>query len=399
MAKGFRVRLDDGSEMDLDSDMVRSWYDQGLIHGNTPMRAPGTKSWRRMDEIVEMRGWKESSGRAGASGNDDDDEEATGPAGPQKWRSYVASALLFAAAGAAGYMAFFPEQWTPALAPVPWREIALGALVLALSLVRGWPIGRMFTRVVMLLAAFALFPLAGLLIAQGVRGLPLLVLLCAWVVASGFVAFLGAAVATASAVLFLVTILLGAAGVYYFGYVPPGTAPPMAVQAAGPVPSAPPHTAAAAPSSVPPTLAPSASSAPDPSVALAVRAATQEIPLLSPPAAELLMSKSAAHVLGPPEVFRRAYGLVGRGLYALSKSESKEMGELHTSLYASLPPAPRERLGEYIDRARNRYATTPEEDRQMSQLMKSAVLSLPADKRARLQVLFEKAMTAGLDRP
>jgi len=24
MAKGFRVRLDDGSEMDLDSDMVRS---------------------------------------------------------------------------------------------------------------------------------------------------------------------------------------------------------------------------------------------------------------------------------------------------------------------------------------------------------------------------------------
>jgi hypothetical protein len=347
-----------------------------------------------MDEVVEMRGWKDSSGRA----EDDEDEEAAGPAGPQKWRSYVASALLFVAAGAAGYMAVFPEQWTPALAPVPWREIALGALVLALSLVRGWPIGRMFTRVVMLLAAFALFPLAGLLIAQGVRGLPLLVLLCAWVVASGFFAFLGAAVATASAILFLVTILLGAAGVYYFGYVTPGTAPPVAVQAASPVPSAAPHTAAAR-SSAPPTLAPSASSAPDPSVALAMRAATQEIPLLSPQAAELLMSKSAAHVLGPPEVFRRAYGLVGRGLYALSKSESKEMGELHTSLYASLPPAPRERLGEYIDRARNRYATTPEEDRQMSQLMKSAVLSLPADKRARLQVLFEKAMTAGLDRP
>jgi len=130
-----------------------------------------------------------------------------------------------------------------------------------------------------------------------------------------------------------------------------------------------------------------------------VRAATQEIPLLSPPAAALLMSKSAAHVLEPPEVFRRAYGLVGHGLYALSKSESKEMGDLHTALYASLPPDRRERLGEYIDRARNRYATTPEEDRQMSRLMKSAVLSLPADKRARLQALFEKAMTAGLERP
>jgi hypothetical protein len=395
MAKGFRVRLDDGSEMDLDSDMVRSWYDQGLIQGSTPMRAPGSKNWKRMDEVVEMRGWKDSPGRAGGAG-DDDDEEAAGPAGPQKWRSYVASALLFVAAGAAAYMAFFPERWTPALAPVPWREIALGALVLALSLVRGWPIGRMFTRVVMLLAAFALFPLAGLLIAQGVRGLPLLVLLCAWVVASGFFAFLGAAVATANAILFLVTILLGAAGVYYFGYVPAGTAPVAAVAVPAP---APPQTSSAAPASAPPTLAPSASSAPDPGVALAVRAATQEIPLLSPQAAELLMSRSAAHVLGPPEVFRRAYGLVGRGLYALSKSESKEMGDLHTALYASLPPAQRERLGEYIDRARNRYGTTPEEDRQMSQLMKSAVLSLPADKRARLQALFEKAMTAGLDKP
>ena len=399
MAKGFRVRLDDGSEMDLDSDMVRSWYDQGLIHGNTPMRAPGTKSWRRMDEIVEMRGWQESPGRAGSPGTDGDDEEAAGPAGPQRWRSYVASGLLFVAAGAAGYMAFFPDQWTPALTPVPWREIALGALVLALSLVRGWPIGRMFTRVVMLLAAFALFPLAGLLIAQGVRGLPLLVLLSAWVLASGFFAFLGVAVATASAILFLVTILLGAAGVYYFGYVPPGRAPAAAIVVPAPAPTAPPPTLPAAPASAPPSLGPAASSAPDPGIALAVRAATQEIPLLSPQAAELMMSRSAAHVLDPPEVFRRAYGLVGHGLYALSKSESKEMGDLHTALYASLPPAQRERLGDYIDRARNRYATTPEEDHQMSQLMKSAVLSLPADRRARLQGLFEKALTAGLERP
>jgi hypothetical protein len=396
MAKGFRVRLDDGSEMDLDSDMVRSWYDQGLIQGSTPMRAPGSKNWKRMDEVVEMRDWKDSSSRAGGS-EDDDDEEAAGPAGPQRWRSYVASALLFAAAGAAGYMAFFPEQWTPALTPVPWREIALGALVLALSLVRGWPIGRMFTRVVMLLAAFALFPLAGLLIAQGVRGLPLLVLLSAWIVASGFFAFLGAAVATASAIVYLVTILVGAAGVYYFGYLPPGNARAAAIAVAAP--SAPPQTLPAAPGSAPPALAPSASSPPAPAVALAVRAATQEIPLLSPRAAELLMSKSAAHVLEPPDVFRRAYGLVGQGLYALSKSESKEMGELHTALYASLPPAQRERLGDYIDRARHRYATTPEEDRQMSQLMKSAVLSLPADKRTRLQALVEKALTAGLERP
>ena len=392
MAKGFRVRLDDGSEMDLDSDMVRSWYDQGLIHDRTPMRAPGSKNWKRMDEVVEMRGWKQS-GRVSVE-DDGDVDEVAGPAGPQQWRSYVASVLLFAAAGGAAYLWFFPDRWTPVLAPAPWREIALGALVLALSLVRGWSLGRIFTRVVMLVAAFALFPLAGLLIAQGVRGLPLLVLLSAWILASGFFAFLGTVVATANAVLYLVTILLGAAGIFYFGYVPPGTAPPV-VQAAPPS-TAPPHTLPAVPPSAPPA---SANASPNASIALAVRAATQEVPLLTPHAAELLMSRSAAQVLEPPEAFRRAYGLVGRGLYALSPSESKEMGELHTAIYASLPAAQRDRLGDYIDRARSRYATTPEEDRQMSQLMKSAVLGLHAERRARLQSLFEKALTAGLDKP
>jgi hypothetical protein len=111
------------------------------------------------------------------------------------------------------------------------------------------------------------------------------------------------------------------------------------------------------------------------------------------------MSRSAAQVLEPPEVFRRAYGSVGRGLWALSRAESKELGDLHTLIYDSLPAAQRSRLGDYIDRARSRYATTPEEDRQMTQVMKSAVLALPADKRIRLQALFEKAMTAGLEKP
>lgn len=394
MAKGFRVRLDDGSEMDIDSDMVRSWYDQGLIHDRTPMRAPGSKNWKRMDEVIEMRGWK-GSGRVTIE-DDGDVGEVAGPAGPQRWRSYVASLLLFAAAGGAAYLWFFPERWTPALAPAPWREIALGALVLALSLIRGWSAGRVFTRIVMLIAAFALFPVAGLLIAQGVRGLPLLVLLSAWVLASGFFAFLGTVVATANAVIYLVTILLGAAGIFYFGYVPPGSAPPVVVRAAPP--TAAPQTLPVVQPSAPPAAG-SAAASPHAGIALAVRAATQDVPLLTPRAAELLMSRSSGQVLEPPEAFRRAYGLVGRGLYALSPAESKEMGQLHTAIYASLPAAQRDRLGDYIDRARSRYATTPEEDRQMAQLMKSAVLSLPADRRARLQSLFEKAMTAGLERP
>jgi hypothetical protein len=325
---------------------------------------------------------------------------------------------MLAAAAAAGYLAFFPDRWTPALAPTPWKEIALGAAVLALALMRGWPIGRMFARVVMLVAAFALFPLAGLLIAQGIRGTPLLVLVSAWVLASGFFAFLGSVLATSRAIVWLLTILLGAAGIYFFGYVPPGTAPsaPASVRASSPAPVAVPSLAPVAPplggvppsASVPPAAARSGDPAPPaaatpaaglPARAQAVRTATEEVPLLSAQAAEAIMARSPVQILDPPEVFRQSYGLVGRGLWALSQGESKEMGDLHTVIYASLPPAERARLGDYIDRARSRYATSPEEDRQMSRLMKSAVLALPADRRARLQALFEKALNAGLTKP
>ncbi|PYQ12589.1 MAG: hypothetical protein DMF80_16610 [Acidobacteria bacterium] len=414
--KGFRVRLDDGSEMDLDSDMLRSWYEQGLIRGDTPIRPPGTKSWQRLAQAEDLRYWNAPSERSRGPGGEGEEEGAAAH-GPQVWRSYVASALLFLGAAAAAYWAFYPEHWTSAFGPVPWREVALGELVLALCLVRGWGFGRAFVRIVMLVAAFALFPLAGLVIAQGVRGLPLLVLLSAWVVASGFFAFLGSAMATSSAILCLATIVLGGAGIYYFGYAPAGMAAPApaSVQASSPAPAAAPPRApatAAAPAAAspagpapatgragPPTTSAAAPTPPPAGQAQAVRAAAEEVPLLSAHAVELLMSRSAAQVLDPPEVFRRSYGLVGRGLWALDRGESKEIGDLHSLIYASLPPPERARLGDYIDRARSRYATTPDEDRQMSQVMKSAVLALPADKRARLQVLFEKAMTAGLGRP
>jgi hypothetical protein len=428
--KGFRVRLDDGSEMDLDSDMLRSWYEQGLIRDDTKMRAPGSRNWQRMDQVVELGGWKNPD-RAARRGRDEGLEQEE-PAGPDKWRSYVASGILFVATAACTYLMFFPDRWTPALAPMPWREVTLGALVLALSLVRGWPIGRMFARSVMLVVAFALFPLAGLVIAQGVRGLPLLVLLSAWIVASAFFVFLGRVVATSSAVACLLTIALGVAGIFYFGYVPAGAqaSAPAGVRASVPPPTAVPAqapsatasglsptatpaaaatpTAAATPmpsapathgaASGAPAASPAAAAAPT-GVEQAVRAAIQEVPLLSAPGAEALMAHSAAGVLDPPEVFRRAYGLVGRGLWALNKAESREFGDLHTLVYDSLPTAEKNRLGDYIDRARSRYATTPEEDRQMCQVMKTAVLALPADRRARMQVLFEKSMTAGLSKP
>ncbi len=127
---------------------------------------------------------------------------------------------------------------------------------------------------------------------------------------------------------------------------------------------------------------------------LAVEAVTRDAPHLSARTAELLMSQSAAQVLDPPEAFRRAYLLTGRGLSALSRAEAQEFGALNSAVYAQLSPPDRRRLGDYIERVRGRQPTTPKEDAEMARVFKSAVTKLPAARRERLRLLFEKAVAA-----
>jgi hypothetical protein len=128
----------------------------------------------------------------------------------------------------------------------------------------------------------------------------------------------------------------------------------------------------------------------------AVETVTREVPLLTPGAAEMLMGQSQAQVLEPAEAFRRTYLLVGRGLPLMGRDEQKEMGALSSALYAALPRGERARLGSYIERVRGGRATDPALDQQMSRLVRDAVLKLPPARRLRLQALFEQALTAGI---
>ncbi len=128
----------------------------------------------------------------------------------------------------------------------------------------------------------------------------------------------------------------------------------------------------------------------------AIDAVTAEVPLLTPAAAEMLMGQSQAQTLEPVEAFRRTYLLAGRGLAALSAAEQREMGTLSTDLYSRVPSRERARLGPYLDRVRGGLATEPALDQQMSKVVKAAVLKLPAARRQRLQALFEKAIAVAV---
>lgn len=123
-----------------------------------------------------------------------------------------------------------------------------------------------------------------------------------------------------------------------------------------------------------------------------------EVPHLSPRSAETLMGRSAAGVLEPPEVFRRSWDLASRGLYALNRTEARELSTLTSAVYARVPGRERARLGAYVARVRERESTTVALDQEMCGVMKGAVDKLPALQRERLQILFDKAIAAGLTR-
>src|SRR5688500_6752901 len=150
MAGAFKVRLEDGMEVGpLDGEMIRSWYQQGMIKRDTKIRAKGSKQWVRLGDTFDVSDWGTDSSPATASARaaaraagvdvydgDDEDVEYEEP-GPQTWRTFVACRLFFLLAAGAGYFLVFPSVWRMP-ADVPWREIALGFVVLGLLLVRGW---------------------------------------------------------------------------------------------------------------------------------------------------------------------------------------------------------------------------------------------------------------------
>ncbi len=418
MAVAFKVRLEDGMEVGpLDGEMLRSWYQQGLVKRDTQIRAKGTKRWVRLADTFDITDWGPSTGSGrGRPGPEDlaaldTDEEELIDAGPQTWRTYFACAVFFVLALAAGYFSIFPARFRM-LPGTPWREVALGFVVLGLPLVRGWEPMRKVVRALVLILTLGLFPLAEVLLFHGVPWRSLVVLVPAVVMGFGLFFFLSGRYKTWPRVVAnLFFVAAGAAGVVFLGAVPPpavaawmeapsslpaALAPAMLTRSA-PVPASMPAAPGVSSPVAMPVTTPVATPASLPASPAAVDGAPSietilhEVPLLSPRAADVVRARA---VFAPEDAFRRSYELAGNGVAALDPRERAELGELMAVTYANIPAADRRKLEAYMAGIRTGQISTAAENRVMSALMRDAVLKLPEVQRARLQAIYEKAIRA-----
>jgi hypothetical protein len=127
-------------------------------------------------------------------------------------------------------------------------------------------------------------------------------------------------------------------------------------------------------------------------------ALAEQLPHLRPETIALVMSRSPATVVDPPEVFARAYDATERGLKTLSAPEAEELGALQRAQLSALLPAERQRVREY-DLVRARRAPLPGENRDVLRSFARGARALPSWARERLQELSGKTIAAGLALP
>jgi hypothetical protein len=225
---GFKVRLGDGSEIGpMDLSALRTWLSQGLIDGDSPVMRPGSRKWEPLHTVQELKGVVGSRPQSKAKtkarrARDEDDEGETETFDDEASTldgvriKAVGIVLLLVAAGFA-YLAFRPTEALSAFDGAPWLQLGLGALALGLAVIPGWGFARNLVRVVLILAAFALFPLAGILFAQGERGAGLLALGSFWLLVSGLAALLPRRLGLAGVLIAALPVLVGAFGLVRFG--------------------------------------------------------------------------------------------------------------------------------------------------------------------------------------
>ncbi len=231
---GFKVRLGDGSEIGpMDLAALRTWLAQGLVDGDSPVMRPGSRKWAPLASIPELKGaLGVSAPKARTKKRKKVEEEEPDEAGfeddePQALdgvRLRAAGAMLLLAAAGFGFLAWKPAFAASAFDGAPWLEMALGALALGLALLPGRNFMRTLVRLALILAAFALFPIGGILFAQGERGAGLLALASAWLVVSGLAALLPRRAGLAGTLLALAPVLAGGYGIYRFGLARPSEA-------------------------------------------------------------------------------------------------------------------------------------------------------------------------------
>ena len=229
MASGYKVRIADGSEIGpMDLEAVKSWYAQGLLHKESGVLKPGSNRWSTIGQVLDLKGSARPKARPSTNGGTASRASSASSRDftidvpePSRWRSPVTGGCLLILAGVLGYFAWRPQHVQVEIQDAPWTEIALVFVALGLALVAGWEAGRKVVRVAAFVLAFLLFPVAGILIAQGVRGATLLALLGAWICLSGVFALLaGESISWARAGLALLPILSGGAAFVYFAHSP-----------------------------------------------------------------------------------------------------------------------------------------------------------------------------------
>jgi hypothetical protein len=196
------------------------------VDGDSPVMRPGSRKWVPLSTISELKGaLGVSTGRAKAKAKrakkaaerdgalELDDE----PTAVDRLRVRVVAGLLLLLAAGLGFLAYRPSEALSAFDGAPWLELSLGALALGLALVPGWNLARNIVRIALILAAFALFPLAGILIAQGERGAGLLALGSVWLIVSGLAALLPQRLGWAGLAVAALPVLVGGYGIYSFG--------------------------------------------------------------------------------------------------------------------------------------------------------------------------------------
>jgi hypothetical protein len=210
---------------------MRTWIAQGAVDRNSLVMTPGTRRWVPLGSIREFQGLtgavrpQQAGARSRRAAIEDDEPAASfGPTRFDRVRQAFAAFLLLAASAACAWLAWRPEQVVAVFDGAPWLELSLGALALGLALLPRWNLARRGVRVVLLLASFALFPLVGILLAQGQRGLALLALAGVWLFVLGLWALLASSAGLLSTALALLFTLGGAAGAVRFGYAPDSAA-------------------------------------------------------------------------------------------------------------------------------------------------------------------------------
>ena len=126
--------------------------------------------------------------------------------------------------------------------------------------------------------------------------------------------------------------------------------------------------------------------------------AAERLPHLAPEAIRLVLATNADGVLDPPEVFQIASEAADRGRNALTPGEAAELQALQRALLAHLRPPERARVAEY-DRARASRVVFPFENPHALELVARGARAMSPASRERLRALLGKAVAAGLPPP